>query len=64
YGPFRPGFWWFFLKVAALLFLYLWVRFTFPRFRYDQLMNLCWKYLIPLGILNLIWVTALKLWVF
>ncbi len=64
YGPFQPGFWWFFLKVAAILFLYLWVRFTFPRFRYDQLMNLCWKVLIPLGLVNLIWVTALRLWLF
>jgi NADH-quinone oxidoreductase subunit H len=49
---------WFFLKVFAFLFLYIWVRGTLPRFRYDQLMAFGWKFLLPLAIANLV-VTAL-----
>lgn len=41
-------------KVLAFLFFFIWVRFTLPRFRYDQVMNLGWKVLFPLAILNLI----------
>ena len=41
-------------KTAFFLLLYIWVRWTLPRFRYDQLMRLGWKYLIPLGILNIL----------
>ncbi len=48
----------FVLKVAAFLFVYLWVRWTFPRFRYDQLMRLCWKALLPLALAN-IFITGL-----
>jgi len=48
----------FFLKQAFFLFLFVWVRWTVPRFRYDQLMGLGWKALIPLGLINL-FVTAL-----
>ncbi len=40
---------WFFFKVSLVVYLFIWVRGTFPRFRYDQLMNIGWKYLIPLG---------------
>lgn len=43
----------FVVKVAAFLFLYIWVRWTFPRFRYDQLMRLCWKVLLPLALANI-----------
>jgi NADH-quinone oxidoreductase subunit H len=46
-----PGFVWFFLKVALLLFVFLWVRATLPRFRYDQLMRLGWKVFLPLSLL-------------
>ena len=49
---------WFGLKVFAFLFLYIWVRGTLPRFRYDQLMAFGWKFLLPLAIANLI-ITAL-----
>jgi NADH-quinone oxidoreductase subunit H len=45
---------WFVLKVFSFLFLYVWVRGTLPRFRYDQLMNFGWCYLMPLAILNIV----------
>ena len=48
-GPF-----WFLLKVLLLLFFYVWVRGTLPRFRYDQLMNFGWKFLLPLSLANLL----------
>jgi NADH-quinone oxidoreductase subunit H len=44
----------FFVKIAIFIFFFMWVRWTIPRFRYDQLMNLGWKALIPLAILNMI----------
>jgi len=48
-------------KVAFFLFLYVWVRWTVPRFRYDQLMNLGWKGLLPIGLANVLWVSFLVL---
>ncbi len=60
HGPFLPewlGFVWFLLKVSAILFFYLWVRWTLPRYRYDQLMRFGWKVLLPLAVLNML-VTA------
>jgi len=45
---------WFVLKVFAFLFLYIWVRSTLPRFRYDQLMSFGWKFLMPVAIVNII----------
>ncbi len=44
----------FIVKVAAVLFFYMWIRWTIPRFRYDQLMNLGWKVMLPLSLLNLV----------
>jgi NADH-quinone oxidoreductase subunit H len=63
-GPWLPDslkFLWFFAKLGILLFFFIWVRWTFPRFRYDQLMHLGWKVLLPLAIANIV-VTAL--WVY
>ncbi len=60
HGPFIPasyGWIWFVLKLAFLLFVYLWLRWTLPRFRYDQLMSFGWKWLLPLATINLL-VTA------
>jgi NADH-quinone oxidoreductase subunit H len=48
-------------KIAFCMVVYVWVRWTFPRFRYDQLMRLGWKVLLPLAILNLIVVAAMTL---
>ena len=60
HGPFLPvslGWIWFLIKVAALLFFYVWMRWTLPRYRYDQLMAFGWKILLPLSVINLL-VTA------
>ena len=57
HGPFIPanyGWIWFVIKLGFLLFVYLWLRWTLPRFRYDQLMSFGWKVLLPLATLNLI----------
>jgi NADH-quinone oxidoreductase subunit H len=48
------GVFWFLLKVTFFLFLYIWLRGTLPRFRFDQLMNFGWKFLLPVAILNII----------
>ncbi|MCP3859616.1 MAG: hypothetical protein GY704_08180, partial [Phycisphaeraceae bacterium] len=49
-GPVLPGPVWFFLKTYAILFVIMWIRWTFPRLRFDQLMTFCWVLLIPLAI--------------
>jgi NADH-quinone oxidoreductase subunit H len=50
-----PGTWWLFLKICAFMFLFLWLRATFPRYRYDQIMRLGWKALIPV---TLVWIAV------
>jgi len=54
-----PPFIWFIIKICACLFVFLWVRATFPRYRYDQLMRLGWKIFLPL---SLLWVVATAGW--
>ena len=49
----------FVVKVIGMLFFMIWIRWTIPRFRYDQLMNLGWKVMFPLALLNIIWVAVL-----
>jgi len=49
----------FLIKMAIMLFFFLWVRWSLPRFRYDQLMNLGWKVMFPLSLINIVWVTLL-----
>jgi len=58
--PYIP-FFWFLIKLYIILFVYIWVRATLPRYRYDQLMGLGWKVLIPVAIINLFLTAFLKL---
>src|SRR5258708_12716066 len=50
---------WFSLKIFCFMFLYIWIRGTLPRFRYDQLMAFGWKFLLPLAIANIIVTTLI-----
>ena len=59
--PIMPVFW-FAAKIFAFLFLYIWVRGTLPRFRYDQLMAFGWKFLLPLALVNLIGTAIAVAW--
>jgi NADH-quinone oxidoreductase subunit H len=56
------GVFWFLLKVFIFLFIYIWIRGTLPRFRYDQLMSFGWKFLLPVSIANVILTSAVVLW--
>jgi NADH-quinone oxidoreductase subunit H len=55
-----PGWLWFFVKTFVFIYIFMWIRATLPRYRYDQLMRLGWKVLIPLGIANLVVTAILK----
>lgn len=59
-GFLPDGIWWLLAKSAFLLFVFLWIRATFPRFRYDQIMRLGWKVFIPLCLL---WVLVVGIWI-
>jgi NADH-quinone oxidoreductase subunit H len=54
--PLGDGFLWLFVKICAILFIFLWIRATFPRYRYDQIMRLGWKIFIPV---TLVWIAFL-----
>jgi len=65
HGPFLPpeyGWSWFLLKIGAILFTYIWVRWTVPRYRYDQLMQFGWQWLFPASVINLVVTAALVLY--
>jgi NADH-quinone oxidoreductase subunit H len=65
HGPLIPpeyGWIWFLIKVGALLFVYVWIRWTLPRYRYDQLMQFGWKFLLPLAVVNLLATAAVVLY--
>ena len=57
-GPILPGVIWFLIKVSFLIFVVYWIRWTFPRVRFDQLMNFAWKVLIPISLVTLM-ITAI-----
>ncbi|MFQ5767033.1 MAG: NADH-quinone oxidoreductase subunit H, partial [Acidobacteriota bacterium] len=62
WGPFMSGIMWFTLKVSAFIFLYYWIRATFPRYRYDQFMSIGWKWMLPLALANIMVTGAFLLW--
>ncbi|MGC8880405.1 MAG: complex I subunit 1/NuoH family protein, partial [Anaerolineae bacterium] len=68
WGPFVDqlpilGLFYFILKVAVMIFVVIWVRASLPRVRYDQLMRFCWKFLLPLALVNLmVTATAVAIW--
>tara|TARA_B100000212_G_scaffold339250_1_gene317359 strand:- start:849 stop:1682 length:834 start_codon:yes stop_codon:yes gene_type:complete len=57
------GIGWFLTKTAFLIFFFIWIRWTIPRFRYDQVMNLGWTKLLPLSLANLIFYVILITWI-
>jgi len=62
-GPLLPGWFWFGLKTALFIFFFMWIRWTFPRIRIDQLMSFGWKILIPLSLANVL-LTGLGIYLF
>jgi NADH-quinone oxidoreductase subunit H len=54
------GVFYFLGKVVLFLFFYIWLRGTLPRFRFDQLMNFGWKFLVPLAIINIVFTATLQ----
>ena len=54
HGPILPSWLWFIGKTMFVVFLIIWFKWTYPRLRVDQLMEFCWKFLVPLAFLNLI----------
>ncbi len=59
FHPFGDGFAWLLLKICAMLFIFLWVRATFPRYRYDQIMRLGWKVFIPVTLVWIVFIGAM-----
>jgi NADH-quinone oxidoreductase subunit H len=63
HGPWLPGPIWFLLKLFVLLFLFIWMRTTLPRLRYDQLMRFGWKVLLPVATVNAVVTALLVVWI-
>ncbi|MCX6563763.1 MAG: NADH-quinone oxidoreductase subunit NuoH [Candidatus Aminicenantes bacterium] len=55
-----PGFVWYLVKIMFFLYLYVWIRATLPRYRFDELIRLAWKWLIPLALLNFLVVALIR----
>ncbi|EAX48054.1 respiratory-chain NADH dehydrogenase, subunit 1 [Thermosinus carboxydivorans Nor1] len=62
-GPWLPGWLWFALKTAVMIFIFMWFRWTFPRIRVDQLMSFGWKVLLPIALANIV-VTGIGIYVY
>jgi len=58
-GFLPDGIWWLLAKISAILFVFLWIRATFPRYRYDQIMRLGWKVFVPVC---LVWIPVVGVW--
>ena len=63
HGPWVPGPIWFLIKLFVLLFLFIWIRTTLPRLRYDQLMRFGWKVLLPVATVNAVVTAVLVVWI-
>ncbi|MDB6096844.1 MAG: NADH-quinone oxidoreductase subunit [Francisellaceae bacterium] len=61
YLKFIPGIFWLLFKVCGFLFIFIWFRATFPRYRYDQIMRLCWKIFLPI---TLVWLIVISMAIF
>lgn len=61
YGPMKSGIHWLLIKTFVVVYIFIWFRWTFPRFRFDQLMRIGWKLLIPASLLNLLITTLLNI---
>ncbi len=62
HGPWLPGPIWFVIKLVLLIFVFIWLRTTVPRLRYDQLMRFGWKVLLPVAIANAVVTAAVVVW--
>ena len=62
-GPVLPGPLWMLIKMLAILFVFIWIRATLPRLRYDQLMRFGWKVLLPLATINAVVTAILVVWI-
>ena len=60
-GLLGSGIWWFIFKLSFVIFAFYWIRWTVPRFRFDQLMGLCWKVFLPLILANILVIATLRL---
>ncbi len=56
-----PGFIWFFIKMMFFMYIFIWLRTTFPRYRFDELIRVAWKWLIPLSLLNLLVIAFIRM---
>jgi NADH-quinone oxidoreductase subunit H len=56
-----PGFVWYLIKIMFFLYLYVWIRATLPRYRFDSLIRLVWKWLIPLALVNVLVIALVRI---